>query len=179
MTSDRSLPPWSHMQLLARIAPIRTATSRAGAYARVPSPSVRAVLEFHTRTTLCPHAGVLHSRDARSRWSSTLARCHSPECRRWLHPALKRCTASAAKLSCFTADSAHVRFRATWCISHEKLSCFTADSAHVRFRATWCISHETVVRYCRRSPRSAFEQRVASARTVVRYCRRSPRPAFE
>jgi len=52
------------MQLLARIAPIRTATSRAGAYARVPSPSVRAVLEFHTRTTLCPHAGVLHSRDA-------------------------------------------------------------------------------------------------------------------
>src|SRR6188768_1384520 len=139
MTSDRSLPPWSHMQLLARIAPIRTATSRAGAYARVPSPSVRAVLEFHTRTTLCPHAGVLHSRDARSRWSSTLARCHSPECRRWLHPALKRCTASAAKLSCFTADS-----------------------AHVRFRATWCISHETVVRYCRRSPRSAFEQRVAS-----------------
>jgi len=140
MTSDRSLPPWSHMQLLARIAPIRTATSRAGAYARVPSPSVRAVLEFHTRTTLCPHAGVLHSRDARSRWSSTLARCHSPECRRWLHPALKRCTASAAKLSCFTADS-----------------------AHVRFRATWCISHETVVRYCRRSPRSAFEQRVASA----------------
>ena len=104
MTSDRSLPPWSHMQLLARIAPIRTATSRAGAYARVPSPSVRAVLEFHTRTTLCPHAGVLHSRDARSRWSSTLARCHSPECRRWLHPALKRCTASAAKLSCFTAD---------------------------------------------------------------------------
>jgi len=86
-------------------------------------------LEFYTRATPCL-----------SRWSSTLARCHSPECRRWLHPALKRCTASAAKLSCFTADS-----------------------AHVRFRATWCISHETVVRYCRRSPRSAFEQRVASA----------------
>ena len=42
-------------------------------------------------------------------------------------------------------------------------SCGMQTVATSCFRATWCISNETVVRYCRRSPRLAFERRGASA----------------
>ena len=70
------------MQLLARIAPIRTATSRAGAYARMPSPSVRAVLhscdavpltlEFYTRAM--PFAGVQTMAASRSQAMYSICR---------------------------------------------------------------------------------------------------------
>jgi len=141
------------MQLLAWIAHTRTAASRAGAYARVPLPSLRAVLEFHTRTTLCPHAGVPHSRDARSRWSFTLAR------RRASHAGVLHSRDAIRR----SADDGCIPLSGD--VHHLPRSCPASPQTVPTscFRATWCISYETVVRYCRRSPRSAFEQRVASA----------------
>ena len=121
---------------------------------------------YQSRWSLCSRAiavrtgsaGVPHSHDAMPlRWSATLAR------RRASHAGVllsRDATRRSVDDGCIPLSSD---------VQHLPRSCLASQQTVPTscFRATSCISYETVVRYCRQLPRSAFEQRVASAMRLL------------